>query len=187
MPSEAACLARPWEAFGIPCRPSSLSICRWARRALRLVHQAAVTQLSPSLRSFLVHSTCFRATFPVEGLFWHRSKLHSLIIFNMTVVRQQSHGIVKSAGERFAGTYELLEETLLHLPLRRLLLAQNVCKAFQQVVNNSMKIKRALFLEPATDETLTWQDRKGCAGGVWISSKTGENVPSLMLNPFMPL
>ena len=43
---------------------------------------------------------------------------------------------------------ELLEQILLHLPQRDLLLAQRTCRAFHQTINSSPKCQRALFLSP---------------------------------------
>ena len=43
---------------------------------------------------------------------------------------------------------ELLEQILLHLPQRDLLLAQRTCTAFHQTITASPKLQRALFLAP---------------------------------------
>ncbi|USW53060.1 Putative F-box domain-containing protein [Septoria linicola] len=55
-----------------------------------------------------------------------------------------------SPSTRVFKTYELLENILLHLPLRTLLLSQRVNKSFQDVICRSQKIKQALFLEPCS-------------------------------------
>lgn len=53
-------------------------------------------------------------------------------------------------------THELLEDILLRLPLRQLLLAQRVNKQFHAVIQDSLKINQALFLKPATTTTVEW-------------------------------
>ena len=50
---------------------------------------------------------------------------------------------------RFVETLELLEMTLLFLPMRSLLRAQRVSKHFNALMENSISIQRALFFEPA--------------------------------------
>lgn len=49
-------------------------------------------------------------------------------------------------------TYELLEQILLHLPVTDLLLSQQVCKKWQQVVHRSRGIRCALFIEDFFDD-----------------------------------
>lgn len=44
---------------------------------------------------------------------------------------------------------ELLESILLLLPMRDLLLSQRVCTTWRTLINTSIKVRRALFLEPA--------------------------------------
>lgn len=46
-------------------------------------------------------------------------------------------------------TYELLEMILLHLPMRRMLLAQRVSKATRTIIQRSIHLQRALYLLPA--------------------------------------
>ena len=55
-------------------------------------------------------------------------------------------------------TYELLEQILLHLPLRALLLAQRGNKASLDVIGRSQSIQRALWLEASTTDTSEWQE-----------------------------
>lgn len=52
-----------------------------------------------------------------------------------------------AATAKFFATYELLEPTLLHLPLRDLLLAQGINEACFDVIERSHDIRRALFFE----------------------------------------
>jgi hypothetical protein len=47
-------------------------------------------------------------------------------------------------------TYEMLEDILLHLPLRQLLFSQRVNNRFEFIIQDSLRIKQALFLEPTT-------------------------------------
>lgn len=49
------------------------------------------------------------------------------------------------AAAQVLATYELLEDILLHLPLRQLLLSQRVNTGFRDVIRRSDKINRALF------------------------------------------
>lgn len=49
---------------------------------------------------------------------------------------------------------ELLEEVVMHLPLRDILLCQRVDTHFRDVVQSSSNIKKVLFLEPATNKTI---------------------------------
>lgn len=44
---------------------------------------------------------------------------------------------------------ELLEDILLHLPLKDLLLSQRVNKHFKATIDGSLKLQRALFFSPA--------------------------------------
>ncbi|KAK3701548.1 hypothetical protein LTR37_015402 [Vermiconidia calcicola] len=55
---------------------------------------------------------------------------------------------------------ELLEEILLHLPLRQLLLMQQVNKRFHAHINDSPNIRNALFLGPSTED-VEWHPRWG--------------------------
>ncbi|RMY55478.1 hypothetical protein D0865_04159 [Hortaea werneckii] len=52
------------------------------------------------------------------------------------------------AAEQFFSMPELLEIMLLKLPVQDLLLAQQVCSHFKAVIEESPKIRQALFLEP---------------------------------------
>ena len=54
-----------------------------------------------------------------------------------------------------AGTTELRETILLHLPLRDLLLAKRISLRFQDVMAVSLRIRRALFFEPLPVPTAT--------------------------------
>ena len=45
-------------------------------------------------------------------------------------------------------TVELLESILVKLPTRDLLFAQRVCKRWQDTIQDSCVLRRALFLEP---------------------------------------
>ncbi|KAF7190714.1 hypothetical protein HII31_07873 [Pseudocercospora fuligena] len=47
------------------------------------------------------------------------------------------------------GTSELLENILLHLPMRDLLLDQRVCKTWKACIDSSVKLQRGLFFKPA--------------------------------------
>lgn len=95
----------------------------------------------------------------------------------------------QTAASKVASVSELLEDILLNLPLRHLLLAQKVSKSFYLCIHNSIKIKRALYLAPSSDGTACWEGpiTKGVAfyaNGDWKISTTGEIVRPV-LNPFM--
>ena len=51
-------------------------------------------------------------------------------------------------------TYELLEWTLLHLPLFDILLAQRVCKNWNSIINRSLNIQQVLFMRPSSETTV---------------------------------
>lgn len=53
-----------------------------------------------------------------------------------------------TAASKVLGNYELLEQILLHLPLRSLLLSRSINKATSEVCQRSLRIPRALFLAP---------------------------------------
>ncbi|GAB1728416.1 hypothetical protein NU195Hw_g1718t1 [Hortaea werneckii] len=54
----------------------------------------------------------------------------------------------QNAADGFFSIPELLESTLLELPMQDLLLAQRVCSRFKATIDWSIKIRRALFFEP---------------------------------------
>jgi hypothetical protein len=63
------------------------------------------------------------------------------------------------------GLPELLEDILLHLPLKDLLLAQGVCKGWRDLIQDSKKARMALYLEPCSTtrlfgdpNTFTWRE-----------------------------
>lgn len=69
-------------------------------------------------------------------------------------------------------TYELLEDILLHLPLRQLLLAQRVNKQFHAVIQDSLKINQVLFFKPATTTTVEW----------WPTAQIGRRIGSFTVS-----
>lgn len=98
-----------------------------------------------------------------------------------------------AAGVAVATTYELVEHILLHLPLRQLLLAQKIGKFFRGVINDSVKIKRALFLDSDNAHTVEWYPTPGpklqpidrwLLDGDWRASRTADSVRPV-LNPFV--
>ncbi|CAK1360874.1 hypothetical protein CB0940_03697 [Cercospora beticola] len=78
---------------------------------------------------------------------------------------------------------ELLEEVIMHLPLRDILLCQRVDTHFRDVVQGSSNIKKVLFLEPATDKDVVYHETVW-AGAEWKRCEDGEVVRPLM-NPFL--
>ena len=61
---------------------------------------------------------------------------------------------VHSAGSQLAETPELAEMILLHLPLPSIIQAQRVNRAWCQIIRDSPKLQRALFLRPCRDSFL---------------------------------
>ena len=92
-----------------------------------------------------------------------------------------------AASAKVFDTYELLEDILLHVPLRQLLLVQRVSKTFRQLAQNSLKIQKALFLTPATKKTaeIDEGERENFIG-VWAQPED-DSVPVILLNPFLEL
>jgi len=80
----------------------------------------------------------------------------------------------------------LLENILPHLPLRDLLLAQKISKFFYTFIQKSRNIKRALFLTPSTQETISWHVSPTAAyrsgEGSWQNTSQGAAIKPL-LNP----
>lgn len=90
---------------------------------------------------------------------------------------------------------ELLEKIIMHLPLRDILLCQRVGTQFRNLVQGSSNIKKTLFLEPATSDTvdLCFGVPSSFRGDTrvenfqiehWKTSEKGEIVWPL-LNPFL--
>ena len=83
---------------------------------------------------------------------------------------------------------ELLEDILLNLPLRDLDLAQLISKTVYNCVNNSMKIKQALFLAPATETRLIFNDDpRTLFGRTWMTVDGWRGRFRPLLNPFFRL
>ncbi|RMY67494.1 hypothetical protein D0864_11567 [Hortaea werneckii] len=65
-----------------------------------------------------------------------------------TVTRAPPSGHNWSAAEQFFSMPELTEMMLLKLPIQELLLAQRVCSRFKATMDESVRIRRALFFVP---------------------------------------
>ena len=99
-----------------------------------------------------------------------------------------------AAASQVGNTYELLENILLHLPLRQLLLAQKVNKKFHAVIQDSLQINQALFWKPISTDYVEWEPgpiveslRYGGEPlnlGRWKQFNSEENVITLK-NPFI--
>jgi hypothetical protein len=103
-----------------------------------------------------------------------------------------------AASSSVLNTYELLENILLHLPLRQLLLAQRVNKKFHAVIEDSLKINQALFFKPSSNHHADWEDdielerETGPLSPSTIQQSHwkqigGHQVPVILLNPFTQL
>lgn len=72
------------------------------------------------------------------------------------------------ATAKVLGNYELLQQILLNLPLRQLLLAQEVNKAWYDVVQRSQEIRKTVFLLPSVDPIQQPQETNGVPGELVI-------------------
>ncbi|KAK4542575.1 hypothetical protein LTR36_006623 [Oleoguttula mirabilis] len=59
--------------------------------------------------------------------------------------------------DRVLGTYELLEDILLHLPLKDMLLAQKVSKSWLATISRSLEIQQALCMKPIESRSISAQ------------------------------
>ncbi|KAK5700129.1 hypothetical protein LTR17_023204 [Elasticomyces elasticus] len=103
-----------------------------------------------------------------------------------------------AAAQRFFSTAELLEQALLHLPLRTLYLAQRVNSTFLGVVLGSSMIQRALWARSAVDYSIEWKPERLDVNGeetshmsselsVWhvVGKPVATRTP--ILNPFLTM
>lgn len=82
------------------------------------------------------------------------------------------------------GNYELIEQLLLSLPLRQILLARRVNKACDDVVSRSQAIQRALLLRPSAKVVtpeVDWDEKYGYA---W-KEQGDAKAKTLLINPFL--
>lgn len=71
------------------------------------------------------------------------------------------------ASQQAAQIPELLEKILLELPMQDLLLAQRVAKSWKMLIEKSIHLRRALFIEPAACGSISYIDwRLGRRSGV---------------------
>ncbi|KAK5675334.1 hypothetical protein LTS10_012100 [Elasticomyces elasticus] len=105
----------------------------------------------------------------------------------------------KKAMSKVLGIPELREMIILHLPLRQLLLARSVSRSFAASID-TVKVRRALWLEPSSNERLRWMDhpdsmvahqmeRENNDTGSWVNlgDVSTEKCHSIIVNPFMPV
>ena len=93
-----------------------------------------------------------------------------------------------AACEEVLNIKELLEDIVLLLPLRSILLSQRVNRSFRRCITTSPKIQRALFCQPSTSERLEWHpdqdgDPYAVRCGSWATHAEGEAKRPL-LSPF---
>ncbi|PPJ58332.1 hypothetical protein CBER1_04481 [Cercospora berteroae] len=90
---------------------------------------------------------------------------------------------------------ELLEEIILYLPLRDILLCQRIDTTFRSVVQGSSQLRKVLFLEPATNKPLEYcppyfeedgldHEQESEVSSRWKNPENGEAV-HLLFNPFL--
>jgi hypothetical protein len=65
---------------------------------------------------------------------------------------------VSTAGCRLVGVPELLEQILLKLPMKDLLMSQKVCRTWMWLIHGSLPLCRALFLAPAAYPNISYLD-----------------------------
>jgi len=89
------------------------------------------------------------------------------------------------ASTRLLSTFELLEDIILYLPLRQILLSQRVNRAFSNVIKGSKPIQRALFLAPHNDQTIKCYPKPGTFEHEWKVARDSESLTPVA-NPFLP-
>lgn len=70
-----------------------------------------------------------------------------------------------AAAAQLFGIHELVEDILLRLPLRQILLSQRVSSSFRNVIETSYKIQQVLFYKPSTTSRVCWYPRSEATGG----------------------
>ena len=93
---------------------------------------------------------------------------------------------------RVLNTVELLEQILLFLPIKDLLLAQSVNTTFKAQIENSQALQRALFFEPASlKQEASLTRHHGDAKPIWRTTATEQPQPGgivltpVFLNPLL--
>ena len=94
--------------------------------------------------------------------------------------------LIMAASATVFGTYEILEDILLHLPLIDLLHMWEVNHTFRNIVWDSLRINKALFISYATDKTAEWYKEDEDRYGGWVHPEDWL-VPVIILNPFLEL
>lgn len=70
-----------------------------------------------------------------------------------------------SAAERVFIIPELLENILLRIPMKTLLLSQRTCRSFKAIIDGSKPLQRKLFFRPAVGEPMEFIVQPSIAGG----------------------
>lgn len=84
-------------------------------------------------------------------------------------------------------TYEVLDNFSLHLPVIGLLHVWKVNQTFRDIVWESCRINKALFISYATDKTAEWdEEQEDRCASTWIQPED-TSVPVIILNPFLEL
>lgn len=82
---------------------------------------------------------------------------------SVSVTHTFSNGIaIAEAIEKVLETNELLENILVRLPFKKLLLAQRVCKQWNAPIKGSLRLQRALFMTPVPVPGGSLMLRNGC-------------------------
>jgi len=80
---------------------------------------------------------------------------------------------------------ELLEIILRHLPIKRLLHVQRVCRQWRATVESSLELQRALFFEPISSETLVRCSRDNQRQRPWARSEGDAYVHRVQKKPYL--
>lgn len=66
--------------------------------------------------------------------------------------------VTDKASTKVLTSFDLVEDIILYLPIREVLLTKRVCKAWENVHDESTRVKKALFLIPATEDRIYYPD-----------------------------
>ncbi|KXS95648.1 hypothetical protein AC579_10567 [Pseudocercospora musae] len=105
-----------------------------------------------------------------------------------SVLSESLRNILIMAAATVFALPELLENIILSLPLRSILTAKQVSKTFCGTIDTSIWIRRALFLEPATNGRAAWSRQRAGgdrSGPVRVWADQNDHVVTPILNPFI--
>lgn len=93
----------------------------------------------------------------------------------------------ESAGSRLANIVELIEEILLGIDIKTLLLAQRVSRTWKAIIARSLKLQRALFISPAASiEDYPNTTEKFSAENTWHNIQSLDDLTALSEGRLVP-